>query len=284
MAIVFEAIEAFFLNNPVVTSLVLLGGLGAVFGLLLAYAAKKFSVQTDPRVVEIAGVLPGANCGACGLPGCQGAAEAIAAGKIAINACPVGKEAVANKIAAIMGIEAEAGEQRRAAVLCAGGREECPDRFTYVGLKDCAAAHRLAGGPKACEYGCLGLGSCAVKCPFGAIRIDKRGLAEIGPECTGCGLCVNACPRGLITLVPAAGDAVAVACRNKQRGADIRKICKTGCIACGICAKNCPENAITVDANLAVIDRDKCTHCGACIAKCPTKCIVKIGAGHKTAL
>ncbi len=262
-------------------SLALLGGLGAIFGLLLAFAAMKFAVESDPRVDEIESALPGANCGACGYPGCRGVAEAIVEGRAPATACPVGKAATAGKIAEILGVAAGEVEPKRAVLLCHGGTGECPDRFVYMGVMDCAAANRLAGGPKSCEYGCLGKGSCVAKCPFGAIRINGQGLAEIGPDCTGCGLCVSACPRGLLALVPAS-EAVLVGCRNLQRGPEVRKICKAGCIACGICVKNCPENAITITDNVAVIDQGKCTQCGICIEKCPTKSIRKSGTGKVT--
>ncbi|MGE5552123.1 MAG: RnfABCDGE type electron transport complex subunit B [Bacteroidota bacterium] len=252
-------------------SLALLGGLGAVFGLLLAFAAKKFAVESDPRIDEIEQVMPGANCGACGYPGCRGAAEAIVEGKAPTTACPVGKAAVADKIAAIMGTSAGASEAKRAILMCRGGREECPDRFVYVGVADCAAAHRLAGGPKGCEFGCLGLGSCVVKCPFGAIHINEKGLAEIGPDCTGCGLCVSACPRGLLMLVPADKPVVVNRCKNTQRGPEVRKICKVGCIACSLCVRNCPKKAIAVVNNVAVIDQDKCAKCNLCMSRCPVQ-------------
>ena len=263
--------------HSVLVSLLLLGGLGALFGLLLAFAAKKFAVESDPRIDEIERILPGANCGACGYPGCRGAAEAIVEGKAPVTVCPVGKAAVAEKIGAVMGVAAEAAGPRRAVVLCRGGREDCPDRFTYAGLPDCRAANRLAGGPKACEYGCLGLGTCAAACPFGAIRMNERGLPEIGPECTGCGLCVRACPRGIIPLVPADRPVTVIACRNRQRGAEVRKICRVGCLGCGLCARNCPEKAITVTENLAVIDPERCTGCGLCLERCP----VLKGRGEK---
>ncbi|MGE5598639.1 MAG: RnfABCDGE type electron transport complex subunit B [Bacteroidota bacterium] len=256
-------------------SLALLGGMGAVFGLLLAYAAHRFTVESDPRIDEVEKALPGANCGACGYPGCRGLAEAIVEGKAPTNACPVGKAAAAARIAEITGTDAGDAAPRRAVLLCCGGREDCPDRFVYAGVADCAAANRLAGGPKGCEYGCLGLGTCVAKCPFGAIRINEKGLAEIGPECTGCGLCAPSCPRHLLTLVPVS-RVVAVACRNTQKGPEVRKICKTGCIACGICVKNCAAGAITIQNNTALIDQEKCTQCGICVAKCPTKAIADL--------
>ncbi|MGQ9778967.1 MAG: RnfABCDGE type electron transport complex subunit B [Bacillota bacterium] len=255
--------------QSVLTSLLLLGGLGALFGLLLAFAAKKFAVEADPRIDEIEKILPGANCGACGYPGCRGAAEAIVEGRAPITVCPVGKAAVAEKIGAVMGVAVEANVPKKAVVLCRGGREDCPDRFVYRGVPDCRAAHRLAGGPKACEYGCLGLGTCVAACPFGAIRLNEQGLPEIGPECTGCGLCVRACPRGIITLIPADRKVAVIACRNRRRGAEVRKICRVGCLGCGLCARNCPEKAIAIVENLAVIDPEKCTGCGLCLEKCP---------------
>ena len=44
----------------------ILAGLGLVFGLGLAIAAKLLYVKVDTRVEDITGILPNANCGACG--------------------------------------------------------------------------------------------------------------------------------------------------------------------------------------------------------------------------
>jgi Na+-translocating ferredoxin:NAD+ oxidoreductase subunit B len=157
-------------------------------------------------------------------------------------------------------------------VHCNGGSKECPDRFIYQGLQDCVAAHKMAGGPKGCEYGCLGLGTCVNVCPFGALRISDRGIAEVGPECTGCGLCVSSCPRGLLEL-ELADPVTVLLCTNTRKGQEVRKICTAGCIACGICVKNCPQQAIILEHNLAAIDQVKCNNCGTCVEKCPTKSI-----------
>ncbi|RKX54212.1 MAG: Fe-S protein [Thermotoga sp.] len=61
----------------VLYSALLLGILGFGFGALLAYSAKVFEVKEDPRIEEIISVLPGANCGMCGYPGCEAYARAI---------------------------------------------------------------------------------------------------------------------------------------------------------------------------------------------------------------
>ena len=59
----------------------ILTGLGLLFGLGLAFASKVFHVDIDTRIEDIAAMLPNANCGACGFPGCAGFAEAIVEGK-----------------------------------------------------------------------------------------------------------------------------------------------------------------------------------------------------------
>lgn len=66
--------------TTVIAAVLLLTGLGVLFGIGLAVASRKLAVETDPRVDEIEELLPGANCGACGYPGCRGLAEAIAGG------------------------------------------------------------------------------------------------------------------------------------------------------------------------------------------------------------
>ncbi|HHV62813.1 MAG TPA: RnfABCDGE type electron transport complex subunit B [Firmicutes bacterium] len=251
-----------------------LAGLGAVFGIMLGLAAKKFAVESDPRIEKITGVLPGANCGGCGYPGCSGLASAIVGGSAPVDGCPVGGQAVADKIAGIMGIQAvHARERQVARVMCGGGADKASSRFAYIGIKDCRAAELVSGGPKACTFGCLGFGTCVKACPFGAIEMGSDGLPVIDEiKCTGCGKCIAACPRGIIALVPVS-KRTHVLCRSHARGAEVRKVCKVGCIGCGICVKTCPNSAIVLEDNLARIIPDKCDNCGKCIEKCPTKCI-----------
>ncbi|NLM38062.1 MAG: 4Fe-4S binding protein, partial [Firmicutes bacterium] len=176
-------------------------------------------------------------------------------------------------IAAVMGVESAAPERLIARVRCGGGREEAPQRFIYFGVEDCAAAQNLGGGPKACTYGCLGLGSCVKACPFGALKMSENALPVVDEaKCTGCGLCVKACPRGIITLWPY-DKKVTVLCMNTDKGADVRAVCKVGCIGCRLCTKNCPTGAIPVEDNLARITPALCTNCEICVEKCPMKTI-----------
>lgn len=257
-------------------AIVSLGLLGVIFGAVLALAAKKLAVKTDPREASVLEALPGANCGACGYPGCSGYASAIVAGKAEIAACPVGGAAVAVRVGEIMGVavDGSAMARRVAHVRCLGDNEACPTKFVYDGVQDCRAAALVGGGPTLCSFGCLGFGSCVAACQFGAIRMSDQGLPVVDPaKCTACGKCVDACPRGLIELLDE-DIAVYVACCSTAKGAEVRKTCKAGCIGCGICAKNCPAGAIVVTDSLARIDQTKCTRCGICAEKCPTKYIV----------
>jgi RnfABCDGE-type electron transport complex B subunit len=91
--------------------------LGMVFGIGLAIASDKFAVKVDPRIDSINEVLPGANCGACGQPGCSGFAQAVVEGKAPVNGCTVGQSAVAALVANIMGIKFENRERTVAVVL-----------------------------------------------------------------------------------------------------------------------------------------------------------------------
>ena len=264
--------------NTVIYAVLVLGILGAVFGLVLAFAAKKFAVEVDERQEAIAAILPGANCGGCGFPGCGGYAAAVAAGKAPVNACAAGGAAVAAQIAEIMGVTADESVRRVAQVQCTGGGCEHLN-YDYAGIADClSAARALGGGPLACKYGCLGFGTCVEVCPFDAIHI-VNGAAKVEDEkCVACGKCVDICPRNIIQLVPRKTKKhVAIHCSSMDKGADTRKNCDDGCIGCGLCAKACPKDAIVMENNLARIDYDKCIGCGLCAQKCPRKLITVDG-------
>ncbi|MDK2881813.1 MAG: H+/Na+-translocating ferredoxin:NAD+ oxidoreductase subunit [Bacillota bacterium] len=262
-----------------------LGGLGLLFGVLLGIAARKFAVEKDPKAVQINEVLPGANCGACGFPGCSGLAEAIAKGEAPVNACKVGGASVATKISEIMGVKSEGTEEKMIAhLICRGGRGVAVQRAKYEGLQDCRSAAAFGSGGKACSFGCVGLGNCVRACPFGALSMGPDGLPVVDEKkCTGCGICVKTCPKNVLTLIPEHAK-VFVACSSTAPGREVRQVCKVGCIACRICEKTCEFDAIHVVDNLARIDYAKCTNCGRCAEKCPQKIIVNKLAKEKAAV
>ena len=90
----------------IIIAAVIVGGTGLFIGVFLGVAGKKFAVEVDEREEAITGVLPGNNCGGCGYAGCSGLAAAIVKGEAEISGCPVGGAPVAEKIGAIMGVEA----------------------------------------------------------------------------------------------------------------------------------------------------------------------------------
>lgn len=256
----------------IITAVLVLGVLGLAFGIVLGIAAKFFEVPVDVRVVKVREALPGANCGACGFPGCDGLAEAIAAGDAPVNACPVGGAVSAEAIAGIMGTDAGASVRKVARVICNGTDCNAKEKFRYEGLNDCRAAAMVAGGSKSCSYGCLGYGTCKNVCEFDAITVED-GIAKIDKEkCTSCGKCVEICPKFVIKWVPY-DQKVVVDCNSNQKGKEVKDSCSVGCIGCQLCVKACPFDAMKFENNLAYIDYDKCTNCRICAGKCPTGAI-----------
>ncbi len=179
----------------------------------------------------------------------------------------------AEAVALITGKIAEAREPVFARIMCKGGWSITMKRFVYEGVHDCRAVMLAGGGDKACRYGCLGYGTCSQVCPFNAITMTDDHLPHVDlKKCTGCRKCEAACPTKVIEVLPAS-QRVLVTCHSKDKGADTRKNCQTGCIACGICVKVCPFDAPSIDKNLSKIDLNKCSVCGLCSIKCPTNAI-----------
>lgn len=250
-------------------------GLALVFAFVLTLAAKKLALPVDARVELVAQALAGVNCGACGYAGCQGAAEAIVAGKIPVESCPVGGEKAAWEIAGILGVTAQPVEKKIALVHCAGGEAECLSRFSYRGIEGCRAAELVGGGFKSCRFGCLGLGTCKQICPFAAIEIVD-GVAAVDPRlCTGCGKCIGACPRRLIELVPAK-DPLHVLCSSHDKGVIVRKLCAVGCIACQACVKKAPGGELKMENFLALRDYQKPLSDRASLEACPVNSILDL--------
>jgi Na+-translocating ferredoxin:NAD+ oxidoreductase RNF subunit RnfB len=247
-------------------------GLAFLIGTGLGFFQEKFKVERDPRIDRIREALPGANCGACGFPGCDSYAEAAAAGE-APNKCSVGGSKVAAVLAEILGVSVCA-EDMTAILMCQGTLEKAQKKGHYVGIPSCVAAKLSAGGTKLCSWGCLGYGDCEYACPFDAIHVGEDGLPHIDEQkCTGCGKCASTCPQKIISLFPRKDrQKVLPLCSNRNLiKAMVRKTCAVGCFKCELCVKNCPSQAIRMENQLPVVDYHLCTSCNTCVNKCPTK-------------
>jgi len=264
--------------NGIFSAVFTLAGLGLCFGILLAWASKKFYVEADPRVEKITGLLPGINCGACGQAGCASLAEAIIADKADMNACPACSSENRLAIAEVLGLSTEGIEPRLAlvAVIGCGGGSRCANKFVYQGLADCRVAVSAMGGHKECPEACIEQGTCVQVCPVQAIGRQPEGNFKVNTKkCIGCKKCAAVCPRKIIMMIERGKD-VYINCHSHDKGFLVMKKCSVGCIACGKCVKACPEQAITLARNLAVIDYSKCTNCKQCVEVCPTKAIALI--------
>ena len=262
--------------SQILVPILIVGGMGLLFGALLGLASKVFAVETDERIPKILDALPGANCGGCGFAGCSAYANALVGGGVRPNMCPVGGNAVAKEIADILGVENEVKEKMVARVLCNGTPDRTKQKYIFDGLPDCHSAARLGGGEKMCPHGCLGLGSCVRVCQFNAISVDTGVAVVDTKKCVACGACAAECPKNVIKILPEKSK-YTITCKSVEKGKLTRQDCQVGCIGCGICAKNCPMEAITVKDNLAAIDPSKCVNCGICAKKCPQHTINHMG-------
>ncbi len=157
-----------------------------------------------------------------------------------------------------------------ALVRCSGGNF-AKRKFEYTGPHDCVSALNIGGrGPLACEYGCLGLGTCAKVCQFDAIYLEE-GVTRVNPEkCTGCLKCVAACPQGTSSRHHSVRQQ-----RQRpvlQQGQGLlwyESLAKRAASPAGSAPKPAPTDAIFIEENLAHINYLRCIGCGNCMEKCP---------------
>ena len=257
----------------IITAIAVVTVIGVICAVMLSAASKVMAVEVDERIPQVRECLPGANCGGCGYPGCDGYAAALVADEgLSLTLCAPGGAAAASAISAVLGREAGEMQKRAALVHCGGDCEKTKKTADFAGSRSCAAAKLLFSGDGACGFGCLGYGDCAGVCPEDAICV-KDGLARVIAErCIACGKCVKTCPQHLISLIPESA-VTAIRCSSRDKGPAVKAKCAAGCIGCGLCSKKCPEGAIAMEDNLPGIDDGKCTGCGACAQACPVKCI-----------
>lgn len=265
-----------------ILAVVSLSAVGLIAGIAI-YVANRILPKEDEslqKASELKEFLPGADCGACGKPGCFAYAQAVAKDVKVLDDSPcriLAKDEEATKnLGEYLGVDLDAGPGSRAIVHCTG---DSPAIGSYNGVGTCAAAVLVGAGEKECPYACVGYGDCAVVCPTDAISIDaqKRVALIDWEKCIGCGMCVETCPRVLIELVPAEMPQY-LGC-NYRAAKDVagRKKCSVGCIHCRICVRSSEGGETEWDD-----ERDLPRFVGvpalAAIEKCPRKIILKTSA------
>jgi electron transport complex protein RnfB len=258
----------------IIIALAALGSLTLVLAVMLIVANKKLYVYEDPRIEVVEDMLPHANCGACGYPGCRPFAEALVSEEALPGKCTVNSEEGRAAIAEFLGVALGAEEKRVARLACAGGSNVAVNRARYQGISSCKAAALVSGGGKGCFWGCLGHGDCEVVCDFDAIIMSPHSLPIVDVDkCTACGDCVEVCPKDLFSLQPIS-NRLWVNCKNLEHGDDILEECQVACTACGKCAMDAPGELISMVHNLPVINYAENHRTQDPIQRCPTGAIV----------
>jgi electron transport complex protein RnfB len=152
-----------------------LTSLGLGLGALLGMAAKKLKVDINPLVDEISEMMPGTQCGQCGYPGCNQAAEAIVEGSAAVNICPPGGRTLAEQLAQKLGVSVDLSAMSDDGPIVASVREAT----------------------------CIGCTRCFKVCPTDAIiGAPKQIHTVVRDACTGCKACIDVCPTECLIATP----------------------------------------------------------------------------------
>jgi RnfABCDGE-type electron transport complex B subunit len=258
----------------IIIAILALGGLTLILSIMLVIANKKLYVYEDPRIDIVEDMLPHANCGACGFPGCRPFAEALVVGEVLPGKCTVSSEEGTAAIGNYLGVSIGAEEKQVARLACAGGTNVARNKAKYEGLESCTAAALVSGGGKGCFWGCLGYGDCMQVCDFDAIHMDEHGLPVVDVDkCTACGDCVEVCPKDLFSIEPVSHQ-LWVACKNLEKGDEVLDECQVACTACGRCAMDAPGDLITMEYNLPVVNYSIAEQSPLPIQRCPTGAIV----------
>lgn len=260
--------------NLIIITVIVSFVLAFILGVLLGFFKKIFAVPVDEKVEAIRACLPGANCGGCGYPGCDGFAAACAKGEAPANGCVAGGETTAKAVGEVLGVKVSA-DKKVTMLACQGTKACAAPRGFYNGVKTCAGANIAINGTKMCAYGCIGFGDCVNACSFGALSMGEDGIPKVDyKKCTGCGACLKACPKKLFKLVDPKARQPMTMCSNRSAvNPSLIKNCKSACIKCGNCVRTCPQEAITIINGIPEVDYSKCTGCRACVLKCPTKAL-----------
>ncbi len=261
--------------NHIMLAASFMAALGVALAIVLAIANRYLYVYEDPRIDSVEGLLPHANCGACGTPGCRPFAEELVQGDKNPGECTVNSLEMNQEIADFLQVDVCIQEKKVARLACSGGTHVAYTRAHYEGLKSCRAAALVSGGGKGCSWACLGLGDCKIVCDFDAIHFNKYTLPVVDEDkCTACGSCVEVCPKDLFSLQQIS-HRLWVSCNNRDNMTESEAHCEVACNACSRCVMDAPEGLITIQQYLACIDYDKNALASKiAIERCPTGAIV----------
>jgi electron transport complex protein RnfB len=158
-----------------VLALSAVAALGLALGWMLGLAARYLAVEGNPLEAEIAELMPGSQCGQCGFAGCAPAAGAVASGQAPVTLCPPGGRALAEILAAKLGVSVD----------LSGVTDQAP-RVAHI--------H---------EGLCVGCTKCLKRCPTDAIMGGPKMIHAVFPDaCTGCEKCFDVCPTECIEMRP----------------------------------------------------------------------------------
>jgi Na+-translocating ferredoxin:NAD+ oxidoreductase RNF subunit RnfB len=263
-----------------VITVVILALVGLAWGLAIFFANRVLPDESDEmrRTAEIAEVLPGMNCGACGQPGCFAYAQALVADPETIKDTPcmtaLKDPVTVENLENLLGFKLETDAMDlKAVVHCVGKSEHIVD---YKGIDSCKTAAQLFGGTKKCPFGCIGLGDCLRVCPYDAYTIDpERNVAVVDwDKCVGCGLCVAECPHGLIELVSSSTAQFLGCSYTTLLPIPGRERCEQACIKCRKCVRADEQGRVTWDDAriLPVIPAESVPDS---VEACPAKVIIE---------
>ena len=107
------------MTQVIIFSIATVSAIGVIAAVILFFVAKKFYVYEDPKIDEVERILPAANCGGCGLPGCRNFAEnCVKAENLDDLFCPVGGNDLMANVAKLLGKEVVAKAPLVAVIRC----------------------------------------------------------------------------------------------------------------------------------------------------------------------